>query len=252
MRLPAVPTSSRSQPVDDRLNNSVHWVTPEEMSVDGLSELWQQSFSCQKCCQTLINGLWHGPVSSWCKISCQPVEMIPAGLLSLQHGEIHLSPKEQSRFLEFCKLLLQSFTFCSDIRGNMLSYLFLFNTLICLENVAHLLVVNCSNNDVFSFFSDTPVDVLYSGFGHGVEKQNYRLFTWETEQHWFQNLSSLSLSLQVLKCTYQWSPLAVAAPSNKASYIFLFLMNGWCRPLPFVLSIDSHVFQALPQYPKTG
>lgn len=65
----------------------------------------------------------------------------------------------------------------------MLSFLFLFNALICLENVGHLVVVNCYNNEVFAIFSDTPVDGLYSGFGHGVKKQNYRLFTWETEQH---------------------------------------------------------------------
>lgn len=157
------------------------------MSVDGLSELWQQSFLFLS--EVLPDS--HQWIVAWAS-SCQTVEMIPAGHLSLQHGEIHLSPQEQLRFLDFCKLLLQSFTFSSDIRGNMLSYLFLLNTLICLENEGHLLVVNCSNNEVFSFFSDIPVDVLYSGFGHGVEKQNYRLFTWETEQNWCQNLSCLS------------------------------------------------------------
>lgn len=167
------------------------------MSVDGLSELWQQSFSCQKCCQTLINGLWHGPVSSWCKISCQPVEMIPAGLLSLQHGEIHLSPKEQLRFLEFCKLLLQSFTFCSDIRGNMLSYLFLFNTLIFLENVAHLLVVNCSNNDVFSFFFWHPCGctiVWFWAWGWEAELQTLHMGDRTTL------ISESVLSLSLFKC----------------------------------------------------
>lgn len=34
----------------------------------------------------------------------------------------------------------------------MLSCLFLFNTLISLENVGHLVVVNRYNNEVFSIF----------------------------------------------------------------------------------------------------
>lgn len=46
----------------------------------------------------------------------------------------------------------------------MLSCLFLFNTLICLENVGHLVAVNCYNNEVISIFSDTPVDGLHSRF----------------------------------------------------------------------------------------
>lgn len=179
----------------ETLNNSVHWVTPEEMSVGGLSELWQRSFSCQKCCQTLINGLWHGPVSSWCQISCQTVEIIPAGHLFAAWRNSPLTPRtiEIFRFLQAAPVVFQ----CSDIRGNMLSCLFLFNTLICLENVGHLVVVNCYNNEVISIFSDTPVDGLHSGFWRWGQEAELRLFTWETEQHWFQNLFSLSSSAEM-------------------------------------------------------
>ena len=156
-----------------------------------------QTSLARSYCQTLFNSLWHGPASPWCKISYKTVERIPAGHLSLQHREIHLSPHQELRFLDFCKLLLHSFTLCSDIRGNMRSYLLFFNTLICLENVGDLVMVNCYDDAVFSFFSYTPVDVPYSVFGRGAEKQSYSLFTQETEEHRSQNL--FSLFLPVLK-----------------------------------------------------
>lgn len=79
----------------------------------------------------------------------------------------------------------------------MRSYLLFFNTLICLENVSDLVMVNCYNDAVYSSFSHTPVDVPYSVFGHGAEKQSYSLFTQETEEHRSQNL--FSFSLPVLK-----------------------------------------------------
>lgn len=131
----------------------------------------------------------------------------------------------------------------------MLSCLFLFNTLISLENVGHLVVVNRYNNEVFSIF-----------FWHPCGWTIFWFWTWgqEAERQTVHMGDRSLISESVLSLSRCWNAHTSdlhklwQLPLTKQDMFFLFLMNGLCRLLPFVLSLGSHVFQALPQYPKTG